>query len=1061
MRPEKLIMQAFGSYGERTVIDFTKPNQNLFLITGDTGAGKTTLFDAMVFALYGEVSAGDKRRDGESMQSQFVSPGVKPYVELEFTQQEGGERRTYTVRRSPRHFSLRERGQGVKKTADKETVTLTMPDGSVCEAKETNGKIIEIVGLTKAQFMQVGMIAQGEFRELLKAKSDDKKKIFRRLFNTEVFERITGEFETRKRAASVEIEKLWSECRAQVRLLQIEDAPELQAAAAEVAEAKQPTVTKLEELLEGLAPLCEKQQADFEAAKVQREAADKERTEKSRILTRAETLLSSFTQLEGAEKTLAEGAALQADMDQKEKLARRIEAAYEVLRVHRIFEEAQKEAEETAKQLALQQEALPEISEDVREKQGAAEQARKEQEAAAAVCTQVKERVEAALQLFGELRAKTAVSEQRKKAAEAAAQAWSATKKALEDFESQVQSWRSEAEGLRDAGRKLEAWTNDRGAVTEAQAQLARAEDAKNAYKEAQKQYSAAVEVYLAEQKKYDAQNAEYMTLQNAFLDAQAGFLAKEKLHEGEPCPVCGSLSHPSPCAMPEGQQHLTREMVDAAKLSVGALDKKRQKASTEAGDRKAEAEGRKSDYENVLKALRTAMEKVIEVPETMKLSEAAELVRGKAEELEALGGKLRQDEKRFARLSKLLQGEDAKRQKLRDEDTAAGEAAGREQAAYEAAKSELETLRRQQSSFADEAEARGALKRAEAAKAAKGRAASAAQLAADAAVKQENGVQTRIRQYTEELPKKREKAEQRRSEYLEVCDRKDLSELEWQELTQGHRLEAAGTLRAEVQTYRDEMKNARAVKDTAMKTIDGREKPDMETLRGAASAATEAYGAAQERVERLQGIAQANGKAFEELTKGMAERRKKLHSYGVLEGLYKRLSGNVTGGRMDIETFVLRYYLANILHAANKRFYEMSGGQFELRMVDSEKAGKGSNQGLDLMVYSFVNRNSRFVDTLSGGESFMAALSLALGMADQIQANTAAIRLDVMFIDEGFGSLSEDSRTKAVRVLQRMAGSDRLIGIISHVSELKQSIDDQLVVTKDKNGSHTKWVVN
>ena len=90
-----------------------------------------------------------------------------------------------------------------------------------------------------------------------------------------------------------------------------------------------------------------------------------------------------------------------------------------------------------------------------------------------------------------------------------------------------------------------------------------------------------------------------------------------------------------------------------------------------------------------------------------------------------------------------------------------------------------------------------------------------------------------------------------------------------------------------------------------------------------------------------------------------------------------------------------------------------------------------------------------------------MAALSLALGMADQIQANTAAIRLDVMFIDEGFGSLSEDSRTKAVRVLQRMAGSDRLIGIISHVSELKQSIDDQLVVTKDKNGSHTKWVVN
>lgn len=163
----------------------------------------------------------------------------------------------------------------------------------------------------------------------------------------------------------------------------------------------------------------------------------------------------------------------------------------------------------------------------------------------------------------------------------------------------------------------------------------------------------------------------------------------------------------------------------------------------------------------------------------------------------------------------------------------------------------------------------------------------------------------------------------------------------------------------------------------------------------------------------------------------------------------------------MDIETFVQRYYLQKILHRANARFLEMSAGQFELRLVGEEQAGKGRNRGLDLMVYSNVTGREREVRTLSGGESFMAALSLALGMADQIQESSAAINLDVMFIDEGFGSLDEHSRGQAVRVLQQMAGGSKMIGIISHVTELKQEIEDQLLVTKDGEGSHVRWQVS
>ena len=197
MRPLRLTMQAFGSYGKRTVIDFEQTNQNLFLITGDTGAGKTTIFDAIVFALYGEASSGMNKKNGTELQSQYVGPGVEPFVELIFSEAAGDGREEYAVRRVPRHVRPLKRGTGVKE--ESESVVLTMPDGSEYPQKETDRKLEEIVGLTKSQFMQVAMIAQGEFMELLRAKSDDKKMIFRKLFHTELYAKIVEELGKRRK----------------------------------------------------------------------------------------------------------------------------------------------------------------------------------------------------------------------------------------------------------------------------------------------------------------------------------------------------------------------------------------------------------------------------------------------------------------------------------------------------------------------------------------------------------------------------------------------------------------------------------------------------------------------------------------------------------------------------------------------------------------------------------------------------------------------------------------------------------------------------------------------
>ena len=263
------------------------------------------------------------------------------------------------------------------------------------------------------------------------------------------------------------------------------------------------------------------------------------------------------------------------------------------------------------------------------------------------------------------------------------------------------------------------------------------------------------------------------------------------------------------------------------------------------------------------------------------------------------------------------------------------------------------------------------------------------------------------------------------------------------------------------IRQYQSKLSAAGKQKAVAEKAIDGRVKPYMEQLCSEQNVAEAAWKKEQALYERYAEMYKTNHRVCEALMPKMAERSKIMEEHRRLDDLYNLLAGKVTGARMDIETYVQRYYLERILYAANRRFGEMSAGQFELRMCDITKAGEGRNRGLDLMVYSNVTGKEREVRTLSGGESFMAALSLALGMADQIQQSSSAIHLDMMFIDEGFGSLDSQSRDQAVRVLQQMAGGSKLIGIISHVSELKQEIEDQLIVSKDEEGSSARWQIS
>ena len=282
----------------------------------------------------------------------------------------------------------------------------------------------------------------------------------------------------------------------------------------------------------------------------------------------------------------------------------------------------------------------------------------------------------------------------------------------------------------------------------------------------------------------------------------------------------------------------------------------------------------------------------------------------------------------------------------------------------------------------------------------------------------------------------------------------------QWQALTRDHSRQEAQILLDAVNDHRSRKAGAEGALSSAQSAIDGQPRPDLEALEEAAQVEESALEEARRHLTAVTAALDTNAGVRDALAPQMDQRARLAREYARVDSLYQRLSGKVTGARMDLETYVQRCYLERILQGANQRFRNLSAGQFELRLVEQSQAGEGRNRGLDLMVYSTVTGKEREVRTLSGGESFLAALSLALGMADQIQEKSAAISLDILFIDEGFGSLDDRARAQAVKVLQQMAGGSKLIGIISHVTELKQQIDNQLLVTKDHTGSHARWSI-
>lgn len=880
MKPIQLVLSAFGPYVERTVIDFSAlGEEGLFLIAGDTGAGKTTIFDAISFALYGEASGGKEKRKSKSFHSDYVSDQTETYVELTFRHR--GE--TWWIRRN-----LEYQRPAKKKKDGMETTTRQAADAQmrnedtgeeILRMDDVNRRVRELLGLTQDQFTQTVMIAQGDFLKILTASSDDRKKLFRDLFHTNLYVDLQSRLQEKNRACADEQKAL------EQVILSAEGKidPEAEFAEREILLSYCGQIQHTDALCALLARLIEQEKAAQEQARAQKKEAADQIGALIAAVTEGERDNRDFADWESKKARLAALTAGQGEIDAQRaalaaaRRAQQLETDEALMRRTRRDMDAQRAALSEA-QAALEQagKALPETETRMKEAESRSGEIH-------ALLAQAKQ-MEDCLPVLGEVeRLKAALDTQK---------------------------------------RELQRLTADSSRA-----------------------------------------QAAYTAAQNSYYLSQAGLLARE-LKAGQPCPVCGSTAHPCPA-------QVTPETVTRQALE-------------QAAKRRETAEKAQSDAATRLAANRAALDE------------------------------------REGRLRTLKIGADETRQRLAARIDAAHQAAADRQRAIDAARSAYQALDKRKT---------------------------AAQSAVDAAQKQLAALEKDLRAQTEAFEQKRAAHgfEDEASYRLAKRTNADIERLD-----------------REIRNFDEQKRTLAAQTHELEDKLSGRQRTDLAALQNRRAAALDRQAKAENAEKAMVRKLTLHESAEREIRQANAAIQKKRGKWQIIQELYTCCAGIAAGNpraKLTFEAYVQQYYFRFVVAAANKRLTRLTDGMFTLRVM-REAANRVSQSGLDLEVLDRSTGQARDVSTLSGGESFLASLALALGLSDAVQSQSGQIRMDAMFIDEGFGSLDENALRSSIDVLLELADGKRLIGIISHVQELEERIDKQIVVTKTPNGSTVRMNV-
>ena len=913
MRPITLTMSAFGPYAAKTVIELDKLGTNgLYLITGDTGAGKTTIFDAITYALYGEASGNT--RDVNMFRSKYAEPSTPTEVELTFAYAQ----KIYTVKRNPEYDRPKARGEGY--TTEKANAELHYPDGRVVtKLKEVNKAIVDIMGIDRSQFTQIAMIAQGDFLKLLLASTEDRKKIFQKIFRTQCYYQLQERLKSQTGELAKEYDQIGGSIRQYINGIAChpDDVLMLEVDKAKKGELKNTEAVQLVE------KLIEQDEAAWKKASGQIDDLDKRNK-------------SIAAQLAVAEK-------------------------------RKTTEEEQEKAKEN---LARETQRLKTLE---TEKNEAAAHQPEVQKAVEAIA-----KLEAQLPEYAEMQKKQIERTGLQKDLKEVAQKIKTEEEAAGELARSIAKFKDEQASLQNAGAAQAAQKAEKDRLAEQQKDLAALKKEYAAYQKLEAQLKKAQADYAQKSEESGKKRAEYERKNKLYLDAQAGILA-ETLTEGVPCPVCGSLEHPHPAQKPENAP--TKQELEICKAKAEAAE-----AATQAASGKASTcNGQVNTSRETLQARGQKLLGTDAIEEMERL--CCEKQQQTAAALQKAEQQLKEIEKQLGRKAALDQLIPQKEEELEQcknrrgsyETQQAGDGA-KQQAAEKRLKELAEKL-----SYPSEAEANQALQQLREQKEAWGKAIQETQKAYDACA------------------------------------------------------ENLAALKGMLEGYQ--------------KTLQGMEKVDVQAVMAAQTKADQQKAVWQAQKNEISDRLAVNGPILENLRPQISQMEETEKRLQCVQALSDTANGRLSGKeKIMLETYIQMTFFDRIIRRANVRLMVMSGGQYELkRRINAEN--NRSQAGLELDVIDHYNGSERSVKTLSGGESFKASLALALGLSDEIQSSAGGIRLDTMFVDEGFGSLDEESLEQAVNALVGLTQGNRLVGIISHVSELKNRIDKQIVVTKEKSG--------
>lgn len=998
MMPISLTLSAFGPYPDTITIDFESFQEDgLFLITGPTGSGKTMIFDAMIFALYGKTSGQIRQTD--SLRCDHALNEIPTFVEFSFSLHQ----QNYTIKRNPKYYL-----EG-KKTPKQPSALLILPDGKMVEGiKEVNQKMISLLGVDDQQFKQICMIAQGEFTKLIMASSDEREKVLRELFHSETYQKLEEKLKVHLKTYQDKYDLLLNKRKDLMQELQVEDHQEYLSKQTKLIASQQKEYDDLKKDLDQ-----KKQQLQLYRLQNQR-------------LIQLKDLKQQFQDLKKQEN----------DYQELNKTVDTLKKAQETNYLYISYIKQQKKLQT----LKLNQEdflkQLKKLEKDYQEKKVQADSLDYKQQTKEKLQNQIQETKQLINQIYqyqNDYQNLQTLKQQYRMLDEE----HKLFLKKKEKFENGLQRDQERIQSEQQVQSKYELIKQQYVRLNEQKVKVHQLSDYYDQILKLNENKSDLQEEYTVVEKQVDHEKMQYNKMEKLYFRKQAGIFALQ-LKEDQPCPICGSLHHPHPAQIEK--EDITKEKLDQQAKKV------------------KQQEHRLQDI--LQKILLSNQKKEMLVKQTKQLSSELNIQEEISKEIFIKElDHLSKDEKRMKKEYLELQDELKYIQKLKKSVALSL----KDMSTYES--KELKQAQSLENIQVQIHQLSGKLDD------------SLRQYEIGEVNKNYQQVQKEYRQLSLEIETIQQDYEKVKNKYLEIktkissLNQQIIQEQEiYDELDNKYhtaldafineeeflnlktQINQISILEKKYQDYLISLKSLNEQIISLENEVKDSTYVDLSSLSETIKEVNQQLREKNDDLEKLKIDYSLKEKMIKDIQKINQQLEKDEDTYQRYLDLYNLASGK-NNARVSIERYVLATYFENMLIYANVIMKQLSQGRYQLLRKDD--AGKGrSQQGLELDVFDQESGNIRSIKTLSGGESFKAALSLALGLSRMVQDYAGGIELNTLFIDEGFGSLDSQSLDQAMNCLMELHHENKLIGIISHVSDLKDRIERQLVVERKQKQS-------